>query len=303
MMLQHVILPLLEITEIYMELSESVRMHIGKIHYNVSNLERAAYFYEEGLGMKVLEKSEKSVTLGTIADQPLLVLRRVNNPTPRKKTSGLYHVAIRLPSREDLARLIYHLVNNQVELDGVADHGVSESLYLTGPDDMGIELTCDRDYDQWPIDEDGQLDMITEELDLDDLILTIQGKNKKWTGLPAGTTIGHIHLRVAELKKTAEFYTKLGFEITQAYGEQALFFASGEYHHHIGANTWQSAGSDPLAADTAGLNHFEIVLPDQNSLENLAKKLEEAELALEKTEDGVSLVDPNGIHLKLVSAS
>ncbi len=286
-----------------MELSESVLMYIGKVHYNVSNLERAAYFYEEGLGMKVLEKSDQSITLGTIADQTLLVLHRVNNPTPRKKTTGLYHVAIRLPSREDLARLIYHLVNNQVELDGVADHGVSEALYLTGPEDMGIELTCDRDYEQWPIDEEGQLDMITEELDLDDLILTIQGKNKKWTGLPADTTIGHIHLRVAELEKTTEFYTTLGFEITQAYGEQALFFASGEYHHHIGANTWQSAGADPLAADTSGLNHFEIVLPDQNCIENLVKILEEAEITLEKTDDGVYLVDPNGIHLKLVSAT
>lgn len=286
-----------------MELSEPVRMHIGKVHYNVSNLERAAYFYEEGLGMKVLEKSEQSITLGTIADQPLLVLHRVNNPTPRKRTTGLYHLALRLPSREDLARLIYHLVNNQVELDGVADHGVSEALYLTGPEDMGIELTCDREYDQWPIDEEGQLDMITEELDLDNLILTIQGKNKKWTGLPAGTTIGHIHLRVAELEKTAEFYTTLGFEITQTYGEQALFLASGDYHHHIGANTWQSAGADPLAADTAGLNYFEVVLPDQKSLENLAMQLEEAEFALEKNEVSVSLADPNGIYLKLVSAS
>ena len=286
-----------------MELSESVRMHIGKVHYNVSNLERAAYFFEEGLGMKVLEKSEQSITLGTLTEHPLFVLHRVNNPAPRKRTTGLYHVAIRLPSREDLARLVYHLVNNQVELDGVADHGVSEALYLTGPEDMGIELTCDRDYEQWPIDEEGQLDMITEELDLDDLILTIQGKNKKWTGLPAGTTIGHIHLRVTELEKTAEFYTTLGFEITQAYGEQAIFLASGEYHHHIGANTWQSAGAEPLAADTSGLNHFEVVLPDQKSLENLVKILDEDEIALEKAEDGVSLVDPNGIHLKLVSAS
>ena len=286
-----------------MELSESVRMHIGKVHYNVSNLERAAYFFEEGLGMKVLEKSEQSITLGTLTEHPLFVLHRVNNPAPRKRTTGLYHVAIRLPSREDLARLVYHLVNNQVELDGVADHGVSEALYLTGPEDMGIELTCDRDYEQWPIDEEGQLDMIIEELDLDDLILTIQGKNKKWTGLPAGTTIGHIHLRVTELEKTAEFYTTLGFEITQAYGEQAIFLASGEYHHHIGANTWQSAGAEPLAADTSGLNHFEIVLPDQKSLENLVKILDEDEIALEKAEDGVSLVDPNGIHLKLDSAS
>ena len=246
-----------------MQMSEPVLMRMGKIHYNVSNLERAAYFFEEALGMKSLEKSANVITLGTIADQPLLVLQRVNNPPPRKKTTGLYHIAIHLPGREDLARLIFHLANNQVEISGVADHGVSESLYLTGPDDMGIELTCDRDYEQWPIDDKGQLEMGTEELDLDDLILTIQGKNKKWTGLPANTRVSHIHLQVSELENTAEFYTHLGFEITQAYGEQALFFASGDYHHHIGANTWQSAGADPLPADSAGLDHFEIVLPSQ----------------------------------------
>lgn len=284
-----------------MELEKPNQLTIGKVHYNVSNLERASYFFEEGLGMKVLEKSQGSITLGAVDDQALLVLHKVNNPTPRKKTTGLYHLAIRLPNREDLARLIYHLVNNQVELQGIADHGVSEALYLTGPEDMGIELTCDRDYEEWPIDEEGQLEMVTEELDIDGLMMSIQGKNKKWIGLPGGTTIGHVHLRVAELEKTAEFYTSLGFEITQAYGEQALFFASGEYHHHIGANTWQSAGASPLEADTAGLRYFEVVVPDKDDLEKLVNELSSSGMQLNKTEEGILLVDPNGIHLKLVS--
>ncbi len=286
-----------------MELSEPILMELGKIHYNVSNLERAAYFFEEGLGMKVLEKSAYAITLGTIGNHPLLVLQRVNNPPPRKKTTGLYHIAIRLPSREDLAFLIFHLVNNQVEIEGVADHGVSESLYLTGPEDMGIELTHDRDEEEWPLDAEGQLDMGTADLDLDNLMLTIQGKNKKWSGLPANTSIGHIHLRVSELENTAAFYTALGFEITQAYGEQALFFASGDYHHHIGVNTWQSAGAEPLPADSAGLDHFEIILPSQASLDNLANTLNERGTPFEKAEGGIALIDPNGIHLKLVAAS
>ena len=283
-----------------MNLPEALLMHIGKVHYNVTNLNRASLFFEEGLGMKVIDKSDQTVTLGTISDQALLVLHRVNNPPPKKKTTGLYHVAIRFPDREDLARLILHLVNNQVELSGVAEHGVSEALYLTGPDEMGIELTCDRDYEEWPIDEEGQLEMVTEELDLDNLILTIQGKNKKWLGFPAGTTIGHIHLQVAELEKTANFYTTFGFEITQEYGEQALFFASGEYHHHIGANTWQSAGASPLPVDTAGLRFFEILLPDETKLSELKNHLEETNIPFQSDEDGISLVDPNGIHLKFV---
>ena len=286
-----------------MESPESILLKIGKVHYNVSNLDRATYFFEEALGMKVISKSDQTVTLGTIASEPLLLLYRVNNPPPRKKTTGLYHVAIRLPNREDLARLIFHLVNNQVELEGIADHGVSEALYLTGPDEMGIELTCDRDYEEWPIDEEGQLDMGTEELDIDDLMMTIKGKNKKWTGLPGGTTIGHIHLGVAELEKTAEFYSSLGFDLTQTYGDQALFFASGEYHHHIGANTWHSAGASPLTADTAGLRSFEVVFPDQKSKDQITNELNQAGWETQKVEEDLILVDPNGIQVRLVVGS
>lgn len=286
-----------------MEQTHRDQLSIGKVHYNVSNLDRAAYFFEEGLGMKLVDKSPQSVTLGTIDGQPLLVLHKVNNPIPRKKTTGLYHIAIRLPNREELARLIYHMVNNQIDLDGVADHGVSEALYMTGPEEMGIELTCDRDYDDWPIDDEGQLDMVTEELDIDDLMLTLQGKTKKWVGMPAGTSIGHIHLRVAELEKTAEFYTQLGLEVTQEYGDQAIFFASGEYHHHIGANTWQSAGASALDADTAGLKYFEILFSDQAQIDALAEKLSNTGIEVNKIENQVELIDPNGIHLRLVSAT
>ena len=286
-----------------MDQAHSNQLTIGKVHYNVSNLDRASYFFEEGLGMKQIEKSEKSVTLGTIDDKPLLVLHKVNNPIPRKKTTGLYHIAIRLPNREELARLIYHMVNNQIDLDGVADHGVSEALYLTGPEDMGIELYCDRDYEEWPIDDEGQLEMVTEELDIDNLILTPQGKTKKWVGLPAGTSIGHIHLKVAELEKTAEFYTQLGFEVTQEYGDQAIFFASGEYHHHIGANTWQSAGASALDVDTAGLNYFEIIIPNQTQLDELAESLSAADHMANKIENEFELIDPNGIRIRLVPAT
>lgn len=284
-------------------MEQSEQLQIGALHYNVSNLERAAYFFEEGLGFKPLQTDAHTVTLGTSENVPLLVLHKVNNPIPRKKTTGLYHIAIRLPNREELARLIYHMANNQIEFDGVADHGVSESLYLTGPDDMGIELTVDRDYDEWPIDDEGQLEMGTEELDIDNLMLTLQGKPKTWAGMPAGTRIGHIHLRAAELEKTAEFYTKLGFEVTQEYGDQAIFFASGEYHHHIGANTWQSAGAAALEKDAAGLRYFEILFPNQSEIDAIVEDLSNAGIEVNTVDNQVELCDPNGIYLRLVPAS
>ena len=109
---------------------ENFALKIGVVHLNISHLDRAVYFFEEALGFKMISKIERGAVLGTIADQPLIVLHSVNNPVPRKKTTGLYHLAIRLPDRVELARLIFHMVNNQVEISGVADHGVSEAVYF-----------------------------------------------------------------------------------------------------------------------------------------------------------------------------
>ena len=168
---------------------------------------------------------------------------------------------------------------------------------LTGPDEIGFELYCDREMDEWPLDEDEHLDMGTDELDLEDLMLQLQGQSKKWTGMPAGTTIGHVHLKVAELEKTAEFYRLLGFHLTQQYGDEAIFLASGDYHHHIGANIWQSASADPLPPDTAGLDYFEIIAEDEILVKEIMNNLNDAGVAMEISETGFTVTDPNGIHM------
>ncbi|MHB8133846.1 MAG: VOC family protein [Anaerolineaceae bacterium] len=281
-----------------MSLTENgINIKIGVVHLNVTQLDRAQFFFEEGLGFKEIKKNESEVILGNLDKQPLIALHKVNNPTPRKRTTGLYHIAILLPSREDLARLIYHMVNNQINIEGTADHGVSESFYLTGPEETGIELYCDRPMEDWPIDDEGQLDMGTDPLDIDDLMYALQGKNKQWNGLPSGTRIGHIHLRAAELEKTSDFYSLIGLEVTQDYGESALFFAGGEYHHHIALNTWQSAGAEPLPEDTAGLRFFEILVENPEILKEIKGTLETQEINFEGNDQGISVTDPNGIHI------
>ena len=276
---------------------EGINIKIGVVHLNVTQLDRAQFFFEEGLGFKEIQKNESEVILGNLDKQPLIALHKVNNPTPRKRTTGLYHIAILLPSREDLARLIYHMVNNQINIEGTADHGVSEAIYLTGPEETGIELYCDRAMEDWPIDDEGQLDMGTDPLDIDDLMYALQGKNKQWKGLPTATRIGHIHLRASELEKTSDFYSILGLEVTQDYGESALFFAGGEYHHHIALNTWQSAGAEPLPEDTAGLRFFEILVENPEVLIDIKHTLEGQEINYERNDQGILVVDPNGIHI------
>lgn len=276
---------------------------IGCVHLNVSNLERAVYFYQEAFGFQVIDQQVLQTSLGTSSGIVLLVLHKVNNPPPRKVTTGLFHLAIRLPSREDLARLVYHLVNNSVDLEGVADHGVSESLYLTGPDGAGIELTCDRAEEDWPRDEEDQLDMGTEELDLDNLMMSLQHKEKKYKNLPNGTSIGHVHLAVKELALSEAFYTNLGLEVTQIYGEDALFFAGDDYHHHIGINTWHTAGAGPLPPDTAGLRFFELVYQSPQDLQTVLSGLSSAGIPVEEEEQGYMVIDPSGIKIMLSARS
>jgi catechol 2,3-dioxygenase len=130
-------------------------------------------------------------------------------------------------------------------------------------------------------------------------MLSIKGKSKQWDGLPGGTRIGHVHLRAAELKKTYDFYTALGLQLTQEYGDQALFFAGGEYHHHIGLNTWESAGAAPLAQDTAGLRYFEILVESQELVDAIQESLEQAGFSVERSGAVLSSTDPNGIQLQI----
>lgn len=280
-------------------IDNSINIKIGVVHLNVSQLDRAAFFYEAALGFQTISKNDKEITLGAADLVPLIMLHKVNNPPPRKRTTGLYHLAILLPSREDLARLIFHMVNNQVNIEGAADHGVSEAIYLTGPDEVGIEIYWDKNLEDWPIDDEGQLEMGTDSLDIDNLILSLQGKNKQFSMLPAGTRIGHVHLRVSELEDTSSFYSTLGLQLTQEYGTNAMFFAGGEYHHHIGVNTWQSAGAGPLPEDTAGLRYFEILVENKNTQDELRSLLTQSEIPFEDSEIGFFVTDPNGIQIHI----
>jgi len=280
-------------------IDNSINIKIGVVHLNVSQLDRAAFFYEAALGFQTISKNDKEITLGAADLVPLIMLHKVNNPPPRKRTTGLYHLAILLPSREDLARLIFHMVNNQVNIEGAADHGVSEAIYLTGPDEVGIEIYWDKNLEDWPIDDEGQLEMGTDSLDIDNLMLSLQGKNKQFSMLPAGTRIGHVHLRVSELEDTSSFYSTLGLQLTQEYGTNAMFFAGGEYHHHIGVNTWQSAGAGPLPEDTAGLRYFEILVENKNTLDELRSLLTQSEIPFEDSEIGFFVTDPNGIQIHI----
>jgi catechol 2,3-dioxygenase len=173
-------------------------------------------------------------------------------------------------------------------LQGVADHGVSEALYLADPDGNGIEVYRDRPREQWPV-VNGQLRMGADPLDVDE-ILAEDGDGR---GLAPGTIVGHVHLHVSHLDEAQRFYVDvLGFEVMQRYGPSALFVSAGGYHHHIGLNTWAGVGAPPPPSGAIGLQYFVVTLPGASARAAVEDRLRAANVPIESTPDGLLVHDP-----------
>jgi catechol 2,3-dioxygenase len=205
----------------------------------------------------VRERDNGRASLG--GDEELLVL--VDEPGARSARghTGLFHFALLVPERADLARWLGHAARDRVPLTGASDHVVSEALYLRDPDEHGIEIYADRPREQW----EGRVAerMTTLPLDVDDLLTEDDGAFER---LPAGTVMGHVHLCVRAIPETIAFYRDaLGFDLVAAVGDQAAFLSAGGYHHHVGANIWESAGAAPAPPGTARLLRATIIVPGE----------------------------------------
>ena len=263
---------------------------IGAVHLTISDLRRSVRFYETHLGFTVHRRDERSAWLGAGAAD-LLILTQCETAPRVRGTTGLYHFAILVPSRADLARSLRRLVATDTIMQGAADHGVSEALYLADEDGIGIEIYRDRPRDQWPI-AGGRLSMGADPLDLETL-LDEAGRADSAAGLPSGTVIGHVHLHVSTLDEAQKFYVDLmGFELTQRYGPSALFVAAGGYHHHIGLNTWAGVGAPPPPPGAIGLKYFEVTLSGSAAREAVVSRLSAAGVVPEPVDGGLLIRDP-----------
>lgn len=247
---------------------------VGHVKIKVQNLERSLQFYKDILGFQILEQTNSTAKLTVDGKTSFLSLEVPENVTPKQgRTTGLYHFAILLPKRVDLANIVVHFVENNIRF-GASDHLVSEALYLDDPDGNGIEIYTDRAPSEWTWNG-SYVDMATIQLNFENLLQEII-PGQTWKGMPEGTVMGHIHLHVSDLKKTEEFYVKgLGFEVVLPFGGQALFMSTGKYHHHIGANTWNGVGAPTPPENSVGLESFTLVYADeaarQATIENVKK--------------------------------
>ena len=273
---------------------------LGPVTLQVADLARSLDYYERILGLRVLGGSPRSATLGTQdGSTPLVILRERTGatPVPRRGRLGLYHFAILLPDRAALGRFARHLADANVYA-GMSDHLVSEAIYLTDPDGLGIEVYADRPSGEWR-HEGGQLVMATNPLDVQD-VLRAAG-DERWTGMPAGATIGHVHLFVGDLEASSRFYhAALGFDKVVWSYPGALFLSAGGYHHHLGTNTW-AAGAEPAGEGDARLLEWEIRVPSAEGVRAALESLRGAGVAVEGADDGGVVRDPWGTAVRVRS--
>ena len=271
---------------------------LGAVHLTVSDLDRSVDYYEREIGLVAREREAGRAALGTGAED-LLVLVEEPGAKPADGFSGLYHFALLVPEREDLARWLAHAARDRVQLVGLSDHFVSEALYLRDPDHHGIEIYADRPRELW----EGQVwqRMTSVPLDTDDLLSVLTDPaSAPFDGLARGTVMGHVHLRVAEIAPTVAFYgDALGFGLMAQLGAHAAFLSAGGYHHHLGANTWESAGRGQAPAGYASLRHATIVLPSADARDAL---VEQAGGAADEVDGSPVVADPSGNRLALTVA-
>lgn len=272
---------------------------LGKVHLTVADLERSIDYYQAAIGLDIVERAADRVTLG-VGASALLVLVEEPGARPSRGFTGLYHFALLVPERTDLARWLAHAAAERVPLAGLSDHFVSEALYLSDPDGHGIEIYWDRPREVWEGQVAGR--MTTLPLDVGDLVSTLDEPLGEYEGLAAGTVMGHVHLKVSDIAQTVAFYRDvLGFGLMAQLGSQAAFLAAGGYHHHIGANIWESQGAGPAPPGSATLRHATIRLPDEAGRDRVLERLAEAGHVAEATDEGSLVRDPSGNGLVIVA--
>ena len=272
--------------------------HVGGVHLQVSDLRVSAGYYERVIGLRVVKEANHVVRLAARGDdRPLVTLHTVPGVTPARRGSyGLYHFAILLPDRSALGRFAADVAASDRRV-AMADHSVSEALYLWDPDELGIEVYADRPRDMWQW-RDGELVMTTDPLDLNNVIAA--GGGLKWDGLPPGTTLGHVHLHVGSLGEAERFYSSgLGLDKTVWSYPGALFLSTGGYHHHLGTNIW-SPGREPLPHQ-ARLLEWELVVPSVEDMTAVGRSIRSAGYLLEYADDSLSVADPWGTRVRVLT--
>ncbi|MBK8551451.1 MAG: VOC family protein [Ignavibacteria bacterium] len=269
---------------------------IQSIDLRVRDMKTSIDFYCRQMGFREIERNDNTVLLSSNGSFPYLfkLVEDKKAPVRIKGTTGLYHIAILFPNRKELARVFLRLFNDGVKFRGFSDHLVSEAIYLDDPDGNGIELYVDKPKETW-VWKNGEVVMDSLPLDLSLITNELTDKDDR-IGIHPDTFLGHIHLNVSDLRKAEEFYNEIiKMKISNYSYPGAKFFAAGDYHHHIGTNTWQTNKKIKRNENSLGMISFTIKIPDADFLKQLAEKSKESGYEIIKQEDkSISVKDMDG---------
>ncbi|GEN55150.1 VOC family protein [Halobacillus faecis] len=277
---------------------EKENTHVTQVTLKVVDMKRSLEFYSSIIGFQIWKRSSDTVYLSAGEEKPLLVLEEDKdvNP-PNRKATGLYHFALLLPEKADLADLVKHLIRNNIQVAS-ADHLVSEAIYFADPDGNGMEVYIDRPSSLWEW-SGSEVKMTVDPLDFE--VLFRFETNTGWMGVPDRTVMGHIHLHVADLEKAKQFYCEgLGFDVVSRLGDEALFISTANYHHHIGLNTWKGADAPPAGGQEAGLKWFDIHFPHDHSRKEAMDRIRRMGGDVAEHERVIYTIDPSKNRIRLL---
>jgi catechol 2,3-dioxygenase len=269
---------------------------LGPVALTIADLDGALTFYQETMGMDYLGEAGGAHLLGAGGAPLLRLFHQPDAPAPPSRASGLYHYALLLPSRRELAAILWRLAERNTRFQGFSDHLVSEAIYLADPEGNGIELYRDRPRDEWQY-RGGALQISTLPLDTEDLLAEATAPAE---AMAAGTTVGHVHLQVGDLDRAVQFYQDVvGLEMVTRYGPSAAFLSAGGYHHHLGLNTWVGVGAPPPAAGSRGLRWFEVQVPGSDALAALLDRARSAGHTVADGGGAYLIAEPAGAQLRV----
>jgi len=231
---------------------------VTQVGIRAKDVENLGSYYRDAVGLTEISRRPGAIVLGA-GGLPLLEIEEFRSARPDDpRSAGLYHTAFLLPQRKDLARWTRRAIDRRIAVTGASDHLVSEAVYLTDPEGNGIEIYADRPRASWAYDG-AQVRMGVEPLDVRGLLGELSPADPEWNGAPAGSMVGHVHLRVGDSAEAERWWKqKLGFDTMANFGGSAVFLATGGYHHHVGANSWQSRGAKDRDPDRSGLSFVEF---------------------------------------------
>jgi catechol 2,3-dioxygenase len=273
---------------------------MGAVELAVTDADRALRFYRDYVGLTPLPSDGGAIRLGA-GGRELVVLQPGAEQPVVPRTSGLYHLALLVPDRRELARVIGRLGRLRWE-QYPTDHVMTKANYLWDPDGNGIEIYTESPEDGTmgfgngtfvAYDKDGKPRSGRDPIDLEELFSHLREDDSLDAPMPDGTKMGHVHLHVADVDDALRFYHDLvGFDV-MGHVPGVGFISAGGYHHHLGLNEWAGHGARPAPAGAAGMRRFTVELPTKRDLDDVINRLEHGEVRLTEEAGGYAAVDPS----------